>query len=115
MLKLGAPAYSVFVVQFVIELFAQLARMIMLRKLIDLSVIQYFTNIYLPILGVTLISVIIPVFVHINIENAFLRFLMVCITTVFSVCAVAYCIGLSKSEKNFVREKVKLKLCKHES
>lgn len=114
-LKLGAPAYSVFVVQFVIELFAQLARMIMLRKLIDLSVIQYFTNIYLPILGVTLISVIIPVFVHINIENAFLRFLMVCITTVFSVCAVAYCIGLSKSEKNFVREKVKLKLCKHES
>ena len=100
-LKSGAPAYSVFVVHFCVECIAQFSRMYMLRKLIDLPLRAYFKNIYLPIILVVLISIILPIYIHTQLSEGFLRLIYVGLTSVFSVGISVFIIGLTKGERSF--------------
>lgn len=104
-LKLGAPAYSVFIVHFCIESLAQFSRMYMLRKLINLPMAQYLQNIYFPILATVAVSVILPVIVHMQMEDGWLRFIAVGCTCVVSVGLSAFFIGFTKHERLFFFDK----------
>ncbi len=107
-LKLGAPAYAVFIVHFVMECICQLARMVMLRPLIGLRVRDYFRSIYLYIFAVVAISALAPVGIFVAMPDGVLRFFTVCVVSVVSVSSVVYVIGLTAGEKVFVREKVRM-------
>ena len=100
-LKLGAPAYSVFIVHFCIESLAQFSRMYMLRKLIHLPLWQYMKNIYLPIVSTVVIAIILPLVVRMQVSEGWLRFLAVGFTCVLSVGASSYFIGFTKQERVF--------------
>ena len=104
-LKLGCPAYSVFVVHFVMESVAQLARMVMLRPLIGIRIRDYVKNIYIKVLFVAGLSVLVPLIVYLNMDATVLRFFIVCALCVLSVGTVAYTIGLSSNERIFVKAK----------
>ena len=104
-LKLGAPAYSVFIVHFCIESLAQFSRMYMLRKLIHLPLWQYMKNIYLPIVSTVAIAIILPLVVHMQFAEGWLRFLAVGFTCVLSVGASSYFIGFTKQERVFFLDK----------
>lgn len=106
-LKLGAPAYSVFIVHFCVESVAQLARMIMLRKLIKLPLIAYLKNIYIPIMMVVSLAIILPIYVHTLFEEGWIRFIIVGLTCVFSVGTITFLLGLTKGERNFFINKAK--------
>lgn len=101
----GCPAYSVFIVHFVIESIAQLARMVMLRPLIGIRVKDYFMHIYVKVVYVAALSVVLPLAVYMSMEDGAVRFFVVCAVCILSVCAVAYTVGLSANERVFVREK----------
>ena len=105
-LKLGCPAYSVFIVHFVMEFIAQLARMIILRPLIGIQVSDYIKNIYIKVLSVTGLSVVVPFIIYLNMTDSVLRFFTVCITCILSVGTVAYTVGLSSNERCFVKTKI---------
>ena len=100
-LKLGAPAYSVFIVHFCIESLAQFSRMYMLRKLIHLPLWQYMKNIYIPIVSTVVIAIILPLVVRMQVAEGWLRFLAVGFTCVLSVGASSYFIGFTKQERVF--------------
>ena len=104
-LKLGCPAYSVFVVHFVMESVAQLARMVMLRPLIGIRIRDYVRNIYIKVLFVAGLSVVVPLIVYLNMDATVLRFFIVCTLCVLSVGTVAYTVGLSSNERSFVKAK----------
>ena len=104
-LRLGCPAYAVFVVHFVMESIAQLARMIMLRPLIGLRIRDYICNIYNKVLIVVVASVVLPGIVYFNMEDNVLRFFAVGLVCVLSVSASAYLLGLSANERVFVNNK----------
>lgn len=104
-LKSGAPAYSVFIVHFCVEFVAQIARMYMLRKLIDLPMIAYLRHIYIPVIMVVLLSCILPLYVHSQFPEGFVRFFVVGITCVLSVGGTAFIVGLTKNERNFCLNK----------
>lgn len=105
-LKLGAPAYSVFIVHFCVESVAQFARMFMLRKLINLPIWRYMTNIYIPIIVTVAVSVILPIFVHIQFDEGWLRFIVVGFTCVFSVGISSIFLGFTKHERMFFWDKI---------
>lgn len=105
-LKLGCPAYSVFIVHFVMEFIAQLARMIILRPLIGIQVSDYIKNIYIKVLSVTGLSVVVPFIIYLNMTDSVLRLFTVCITCILSVGTVAYTVGLSSNERCFVKTKI---------
>ena len=104
-LKLGAPAYSVFIVHFCIESLAQFSRMYMLRKLIHLPLWQYIKNIYIPIVSTVVIAIILPLVVRMQVAEGWLRFLAVGFTCVLSVGASSYFIGFTKQERVFFLDK----------
>lgn len=103
--QIGAPAYSVFIVHFCVELVAQFSRMYMLRKLINLPIRQYLNNIYIPIVGTVFVSIILPIFVHMQFEEGWLRFIVVGFTCVLSVSLSAFFIGFTKNEREFFLDK----------
>ena len=105
-LKLGCPAYSVFIVHFCMEAITQLARMIMLRPLIGIRVYDYLKNVYSRVFIVAALSIIVPFLAYESLSDTFLRFFIVCIVCVLSVGTVVYIIGLSNNERMFVKEKV---------
>ena len=104
-LKLGCPAYSVFIVHFVMEALAQLARMIMLRPLIGIRVVDYIRNIYVRVGVVVGLSVIVPFIVYESMDDTLLRFFAVCLVCMLSVGTVAYTVGLTSRERVFVKSK----------
>ena len=104
-LKLGCPAYSVFIVHFVMESIAQLARMIMLRPLIGIRIADYIKNIYVRVVAVVALSVLVPFVVYENMDDTVARFFVMCLICVLSVGTVVYTVGLSKNERVFVRTK----------
>lgn len=104
-LKLGCPAYSVFLVHFAMEAITQLVRMVLLRPLIGIRIVDYIKNIYTRVLFVVVLSVIAPFIIYDNMDDTVARFFVVCLICVLSVSTVAYTIGLSKNERTFVRSK----------
>jgi len=104
-LKMGAPAYSVFIVHFCVESVAQFARMYMLRNMIDLPLLSYLRNIYLPIMGVVLLSVVLPMLVYSNMQEGIIRLLAVGITCVTSVTITSLFIGMTRNERTFLIDK----------
>ena len=105
LLKLGAPAYSVFIVHFCVETVAQFSRMFMLRKLINLPLWQYMKNIYIPIICTVAVAVILPILVRMQFEEGWLRFIVVGFTCVLSVGISAFFIGFTKNERSFFLDK----------
>ena len=101
-LKLGVPAYSVFIVHFCIESIAQFFRMFMLRKLIKLQLWQYMKNIYIPIMVTVAIAVILPIWVRMQFEEGWLRFIVVIFTCMTSVGLTTFFIGFTKYERFFL-------------
>ncbi len=106
LLRLGCPAYSVFLVHFVMEFIAQVARMIMLRPLIYIGIMDYFRNIYFRILLVVLASTVLPLIVYLNMPDSVARFFILCLLSAISVLCSAYTLGLSHNERIFIMNKV---------
>ena len=104
-LRLGLPAYSVFIVHFIMESLTQLARMFLLRPLIGIKIRDYFRYIYSSVLLVIVVSVILPALVYLNMEDTVIRFFVVGIVCVLSVSTTAYTLGLSSHERVFVKAK----------
>ena len=104
-LKLGAPAYSVFIVHFCVESVAQFSRMYMLRKLINLPMWQYMKNIYIPIVTTVAVAIILPIIVRMQVEEGWLRFIAVGFTCVLSVGISTFFIGFTKHERVFFLDK----------
>lgn len=102
LLKLGCPAYSVFIVHLAMEGIALFARMIMLRPLIGINIMDYVTNIYSKVLIVVTLSILPPMIAYFNIGAGVFRFFVVCILCATSVISFVYTVGLSSKERTFV-------------
>ena len=107
-LKLGASPISVFVVHLICVVLAQLIRIWLLRKMINLSVISYLKDVVLPIFCVVVSSTIVSlcvyhIFSNETILNLFLLFLT---TTIFNGVFIFF-IGLKSNERVLVVSKVR--------
>lgn len=105
-LVLGAPAYSVFIVHFCVENIAHFSRMYMLRKPINFPLREYLNHIYLPIVIVVLVSILLPIYLHTQMLEGFMRLLCVGIVCVISVGCAVFLLGLTKGERSFFTNKI---------
>ena len=105
-LKLGAPAESVFIVSFAIEVIAQLVRIFMSRKFISLPLFSYFKNVYVRVGIVLIISIILPSFVKSLMGEGILRLITVVLVSLFSISLSVYVTGLTKREREWINSKI---------
>lgn len=100
----------VFIVNIFISLCAQIVRLYLLRKLISLNVYDYFKEVILKVISVSLLSVIIPLFIYFLLEPSLIRFVLVVGSCVISTGISIYFYGLKNTERkyivNIIRERV---------
>lgn len=98
-LKYGAPAQATVAVSIVISQICLVARLKLLQKMIGLSPKAFFAQVYIKVLGVSVVSLMLPLLLHNRMPGGFAGFclsVMLCI-----VCAgisILY-IGCTKTER----------------
>jgi hypothetical protein len=104
-LKLGGNPLSVYVVHLSVYLVAFIARLFIIRPLISLSIRQFFVSVIVPCTIVTSVSYGIAYLIKSLMPVGILASLTTCAICVLIVGIVAYGIGLTTRERNFVNEK----------
>ena len=113
LLRLGYPPQSTMIVGVVIALVSHIARIIFMRKQVDMSVRSYVIGPMFTILIVTACVIVVPCLLHAILEEGLLRFLIVGATSVtFSILSVYY-VGLTTSERIFIKGLIISRVFKH--
>ena len=112
-LRLGLPAYSVFIVHLVIEITAQFARLLMLKRMIKLSLREYFSKVVWCIFKVTAIALAVPqAVIYCHPQHGVWNLLMVCLVCTLSTSISIYYFGLTSGEKTFISSKISVILAR---
>lgn len=107
-LNLGYPPYSVFIIHFIIELIAQTARIILLKRQIYLPIKKHFIHVYKYVGIVIITSSILPLVIHSYLEEGWIRFCFVGISCILSIGCSIFFLGLTKGEREFFTHKILL-------
>lgn len=114
-LKLGGSPETVFISQLVLTFVAQISMLIIIRPLIHLPLIEYSNEVFLKPLLVTILSAILPVFLHLKLSDSFLNVVIVLFVSLVSVVICIYSVGLNRSEKNVIMRKTRNILSRNQS
>ncbi len=104
-LKLGGSPESVYIVHLVICIIAFLTRLWVIKPMIKLSMRQYFVHVVLPCLGVMIVSLLLSMLIKNLLPVGIFSTVVVCLSSALFVLLLTYTIGLTNSERNFVRSK----------
>lgn len=107
-LKIGYPPEGVFLCHLSMAVCAQVARAWMLRPMISFSIRQYIKEVILRIGLVGVVSLVAPLSLYIILsKNTLMSFIIVCSIAVMSVFVTVYTIGIGKTERSSVNNKIK--------
>jgi O-antigen/teichoic acid export membrane protein len=106
-LRSGLNPTAVFHVYFVIEIIACVARLLIVRPMINLSVRKYFNDVVLTTAKVCLLSCIIPALLIYVLDVSVFRLVVVTASCVTSVFAAIYFAGLNVNEKQMIISKIR--------
>jgi O-antigen/teichoic acid export membrane protein len=105
--KLGYPAYTTYIVMIIASIASHIVRLICLKKFYKpFSFHEYISSFLLPTFFITLISSFFVFQVHKSITDTFLRVTAVGFTSILIVTLFVMLIGLSKSEKDIIKQLV---------
>ena len=104
-LKLGGLPQSVYVVHLVICVIAFIARLLVIKPLINMSIQNYFSSVILPCIYVMIISLPLSCLVKLLIPQGILGTIIVTIFCIFFALTSSYIVGLTQSERQFVHAK----------
>jgi len=107
--KFGYPEHTAFVVMILIYFVTTFVRLGVLKKMVNFPVIDYITKVLLVILTVSIFSAILPGILFIIMQESILRFLIVSLSTILSVCCMVFFWGINKNEKQLVISFLKIK------
>lgn len=106
-LRFGCQPETVLIIAFIISIFCLVARIYMLRGMINLNAKRFVVNVYVKILMVTIISVIPPVALYLHYNEGFVALILNSAVCVISSIFCVYIIGCSKEERAFINGKLK--------
>ena len=106
LLRVGMFPEVVIVVAIFISQCCLAARLWMLRGMIGLSARKYLTKVYINVLTVAVIASIIPFLLTIKLEESFLNFVLLCLTSLVCTGITIYYVGCNKAERHFILNKL---------
>lgn len=111
-LKMGVPAYSVFIVIFIVNLTQMFWGWIIVHRYVTFSYLDLVRKVYVPTTIITTISVIAPLVIKNAMPQGWLRFIVLTAVTEIFILLPAYFIALNKSERlklqNLIMNKIKI-------
>lgn len=106
-LYIGTPPEATMLIAIAISQVSLVARLLFLRKHINLHIRDFIKHVYINILIVTIISAILPVILHFIMPYGFIRFASVTAISALSSIATIYYIGCNKQEKEYIIAAIK--------
>lgn len=104
LLSRGFPAYSALIVAIGTTILSYYAGLIILSKLAEFSLIQYFKDVVFPICITIVLSAILPVFIYLSLPQNIFRLCFVIIVSIISVCICTYTVILNKAERKMIKK-----------
>lgn len=105
-LRLGGEPYSVFIVHLIIGSCAFVARLLIVRNLINLSVREYIVKALLPCVWITIPAVAFSLVLKVFLPKCLIWAIGVAVLSAIGVLILSYFLGLTKSERLFVNDKI---------
>ena len=110
-LKIFHQPEIVYIVDLIIVLTSQIARLYFMRWMVGLSIRIYMKKVVLPVIAVTVISMIVPLLIYNNMsKGTILSFFSVCAISMTSIALTIYFVGINKNERiklnNFINNKL---------
>jgi O-antigen/teichoic acid export membrane protein len=106
-LSTGAPAYSVLIVAIVLTCIAFIIRLIVFKRLINISIRQFFQKTIMPICLVAVLSIIFPAILCHIMAQSIIRLCIVTIISIISICCSMYFVGLNNIERQEINRIIK--------
>ena len=105
-LKLGYPPYVTFLIAILLSTISIVIRVIILNSLIKISIKQFTVNVLGVSVIVSLLSFILPYWIHCSMNEGFVRLICVAVGSIFCIFINAWFIGLNQKEKIFVKSSI---------
>lgn len=106
-LKMGYPPQIILYITIFFSIIVLIARLLIVRSLINLSLRKFSEKVFYAILLVTPCSMALPYYIYFNLKQGILRFLIVSIISFLSILISVYFFGISSNEKNIMLNKAK--------
>lgn len=106
LLRFGFPPESTLWTAIIIALISLSIRLLMLRRMVQLSIRIYFQKVFINVLFVSILSCVIPFFVKSLMYENLLRFIVLCSLCMVSTSLVIYRFGCTRRERLFVNNKL---------
>lgn len=111
-LKIGAPAYSVFIVAIIANLIMFLIRLFIVRSLIKFPLKPFWKQVILPVSLVVITSSLVTFFLDYLLPDELVFDCLLCIASIIITSACMYILGLEKKEREKVESLVLNKIRK---
>ena len=113
-LKLGYPPLTVFHISLIITVVSVFVRLVIVKHYISsFPFTEYALKVFGICLLVSIVSVVIPIILHIYLNQTLYNVLCICLACLISVIITVYLIGMNKDERlfviNIVASKLKIK------
>lgn len=111
-LRLGCDAPSVFYITIIFTALSGFVRFLYCRKQIGYSLRTMLRNVLLPVFGMTIVALPLPIFIKLEYfkTDTLLSFVILCILALVMSFVAAWFVGLKATERNMLMSMVKNKL-----
>lgn len=109
-LKFGMPPYSIFIIILGINIICHIISWFIVHSYHRFSFRKLFTIVYLRCFIVSILSLLIPSVVVFYMEESWLRFIVLLVSSEFCYLLLVYYLGFSKAEKEELVDPIILKL-----
>ena len=114
-LFLGFPPESTLIVAIIVAVLCLSLRLSFLHRMVGLSILSFLKNVLLKVLIVTVLTAFLPLLLHLSMEMAWQRFIVVTAVSLFCTLGCIYYVGCNTYEQQFIlrqcsllKEKLKL-------
>ena len=108
LLRMGFVPETIFITAIVISVCCEMARLYMLRNMINLPVRDFLKKVYFNVIGVFVVASIVPYVLKSQLNDNFLNFILVCSVCLFCTLLSILFIGCNRKERMFVYERAAL-------
>lgn len=108
-LRHGFPPETTMYVAIAIALVSQVSRILFSRHLIGMSIVRYIREVVVPIVFVSLLSLVAPAIVQNILSVSMLSSIIVMVIALLSPCAFSFAIGIPRMERRIIVGMIKQK------
>lgn len=109
-LKMGYPPEITMIITIILSIAVLIFKLFFIKLKLNYSVLEYFNKIILRNIFISIISLILPLYIHLKLEENLINIFFVGFTSIISCLVCMYFIGLDRIEKDYFLSIIKRKI-----